>query len=150
MGTNSIFTVQINEQIFPGFYNTVFDYDEMDNFRNETWEEFQDRIVHNIIYHYEEVLPAQFKIIDYELVSPKEYNYRNDKLYLIIECSYEDILFFFFDFKSEYLMDYVNFEEFDNHCYHEALLETFLQFIPFTEKYEDLSENDLYEKFLYD
>lgn len=151
--TNSIFKVQVSSLVFPGFYNTDFDYDNFygnPDDSTETYQEFQERILYNIVSHYREVLPEEIKIIEHKLFSPKEYNYLNDELYLIIECSYEDILFFFFSFESENLIDYVNFNNYNNNDYHEALLETFLEFIPFTGKYKDLYETTLHEKFLYD
>ncbi len=158
MKTNKIFEVTIPEFIFPGFYNTVFDPSTI--LTNENGEEYtgeednyydlvedcQNSIIENIINHYKEVLPKEFKIIEYKLDSPKEYNYRNDSIDLLIETSYEDILHEFFAFESENLIDYLMEPD---EVTHEDLLETLLEFWPFTGKYDDLYETTLYEKFIY-
>lgn len=159
MKTNKIFEVTIPGFIFPGFYNTEFDADNiLTNEEGESYtgeeenyyelvEEYQNRVIENIINHYKEVLPEDFKIVEYKLDSPKEYNYRNDSIDLLIETSYENILHEFFAFESENLIDCLDYET--NEVTHEALLEVLLEFWPFTGKYEDLYETTLYEKFIY-
>lgn len=154
-----IFVVNIPELIFPGFCNTVFNPDDvLTNEDGELYEgdeeeyysvveEYQQRIVSNIVEHYKEVLPECFKIVSYKLVSPNSYNYINDFIQLEIETTYEDIIREFFDFESEVLYDYLELDS--SFPYHEQFLETYLEFIPFTGKYNDLYETTLHEKFIY-
>lgn len=154
-----IFVVNIPEFIFPGFYNTVFSPDDvLTNEDGESYEgdeeeyytaveEYQQRVVENIIQHYKEVLPECFKIVSYKLISPNSYNYSNDYIQLEIETTYEDILREFFNFEEENLYDYLELDT-DYSC-HEQFLETYLEFIPFSGKYDDLYELTLHEKFIY-
>lgn len=155
-GAKTVFHVVVPKFIFPGFYNTDFDYDhvleqnEDDNDYIEPYEYYQDRVVNNIVNHYQAVLPKGFKIVKYELVSPKEYNYRTDEIYLDIACTYEDILYHFFSFEEDNLIDYLELGEYYEYQYHEAMLEVLLEFWPFTGKFSDLFEDTLHEKFIYD
>lgn len=153
-----IFDVTVPEIIFPGFYDTEFDPDnvltnedgeeytgEEENYY-ELVENYEKDVVERIINHYKEVLPKDFKIVEYKLYSPEYYNYSNDHIDLSIECSYEDILYHFFNYKEEDLLYYLELDNYSSDNYHEAMLEVLLSFWPFT---GDLTEIDLYEKFIY-
>ena len=150
-----VFEVTVPKFIFPGFYNTNFDPDnvlEQELEENtldyiEAYEYYQDSVLHNIIDHYNSVLPEEFKIVEYRLVSPKEYNYRNDTIELHIETTYEAILSHFLDYEEDYLLDYLKLDNYDSNQYHEAMLEVLLEFWPFMGT--DLYETTLHEKFIY-
>lgn len=96
----------------------------------ELVEDYQKDVVERIINHYKKVLPEEFKIIDYKLISPDFYNYSNDDLDLSIECSYEDILYHFFNYEEEDLSYYLMLDNYDRGEYHVALLEILLEFWP--------------------
>lgn len=153
-----IFKVTIPDFIFPGFYDTNFDPSlvltnidgelytgEEENYL-ELVEDYQKDVVERIINHYKKVLPEEFKIIDYKLVSPEYYNYSNDHIDLSIECSYEDILYHFFNYEEEDLSYYLMLDNYNRGEYHLALLEILLEFWPFV---DDLYETTLHELFIY-
>lgn len=149
----NIFKVKVPKFIFPGFYNTDFDpeyhlneEDIEDGDYTEAARIFVDKVFNNIINHYKKVLPNQFKLLNYELISPKEYNYRNDEIVLEIEADYESILFYFFNYKEDYLPDYLELQDYNDDCYHEAMLELLLEFWPFV---DGLYEDSLKELFIY-
>lgn len=154
MNTKVIFEVEVPEVIFPGFYNTEFDPDSVldieeysDNDYFEIYKQYQKNVINDIIEHYKKALPNAFKIIDYQMWSPKEYNYQNDKIYLQIECDFSDILYHFFKYKHENLIEYLDLDKYHEDKYHEAMLEVLLEFWPLDIK--DYDEITLKEKFIY-
>lgn len=151
------FIVDVPEFIFPGFYNTDFDpsnvlEDDEGEYNEEDYtkraEEHCENVINNIIDHYRKVLPNSFRIRNYKLISPKQYNYRNDVLKLEIGCTHEDILSHFFDYDKENLIDYLDLTECDG-FYHEALLEVLLEFWPFDDPDEEWDDLTIKEKFIY-
>lgn len=155
-GTNTIFNVEVPEFIFPGFYNTDFDpNDVLDEYTGDE-EDYSDKVkeymynvVNNIISHYRKVLPNTFRIRSYKLISPKEYNYRNDRIELEISCTYEEILYYFFNYPDENLSDYLEVDKYHDNLYHEALLEVLLGFWPFDDPDEEWDDLTIKEKFIY-
>lgn len=147
-----IFTVEIPRFIFPGFYNTPYDPDnvlseltgEEDDY-TERVEDYIKNVTGNLVDHYTETIPSSFKIVEYTVDSPKHYNYRNDKIFLDIETTYENILYEFFN-HEECLIDYLELDKYKDDSYHEAMLECLLAFYPFNDEVEN--EIELYEKII--
>lgn len=122
----------ISEQIFPGFYNTDYDPDNIErdeeNISEQDYEDYKNRICEGIIDIVSKHIP--FEIKNWELNSPNAYNYRNDELRIVIDTTPEEILYKLT--KCEYasfatLDDYVNFEDYGNDEYHVAILEHIIE-----------------------
>lgn len=147
-----IYNIQVSKEIFPGFCNTMLDpdeierYDEDDNiieWSDEEYKQYKTNICKALVVLINQNTP--FKVVDWELISPREYNYRNDELYVSIETTPEEILYIILNHEEaqEIMFSCINFEDYNDDRYHDAILEELITF----ELYELM--NDFYSELIY-
>lgn len=131
------YTVSIINEVFPGFYETDYDpsnierYDDNNNleeeFTEEQYKEYTDKFCEYIVSLINQHSP--FKVIKWELVSPKYYNYRNDELWVTIDTTPEDILYHCMNSEySEDILGYIDWDDWNKGGYHEAILQQLVSF----------------------
>lgn len=147
-----IYNIQVSKEIFPGFYNTMLDPDEIERFdeddniiewSDEEYKQYETNICEALVVLINQNTP--FKVVDWNLIKPREYNYRNDELYVSIETTPEEILYILLNHKEaqEIMFGYINFEGYSEDKYHDAILEELITF----ELYGLM--NDFYSELIY-
>lgn len=96
--------------LFPGFYNTVFECNseeqEIESYNEEygtnygyddfnfDYKDYENRVANKFVQRIEKELKRFIQIgIEYERISsPKEYNFTNDSIYIIVELDLDELL----------------------------------------------------------
>lgn len=131
------YTIQLNQNIFPGFYNTFLDPDNIDfegyelNYDDFDFNIYKNEIASAIVDHLNRHINTN---ISYNLISPKSYNYCNDKLDITIDLEPEQILKLCFEHEEKYeiFTQFCDAEHSDN-CYISDLLNEFFYFEAYIE-----------------
>ena len=131
-----LYTVSLIEEVFPGFYNTPYDpsnierHDDdgnLEEFDDIQFKEFTDRFCEEVVYLIEKY--TNFKVRNWELISPSAYNYSNDILWLTIDVTPEKILYEFLNHDEKWeLLEYIYLDDWNEDEYHEALLQQMLSY----------------------
>ena len=88
------FEIVVHEDIFPGFYNTVYDPNEEleEGSTTDDYTYYVESITDNVIELVKDSLPEIFNVTGGRLISPKQYNYVNDCVVVTIQASHEEIV----------------------------------------------------------
>ena len=124
--------LQVPSDLFPGFYNTYLDPGEQEMYEDD-WEGYKQSVCKNVI----SIVNKFVEVVDWRLFQPKEYNYRNDELYITIDRSLEDFLIEYLRDKKEVYCDVMEWG-FDN--YRDVrLIEAFMESILYCKIFYDES-----------
>ena len=80
--------VQVPSELFPGFYNTFLDPCDYEDLCEDDWESYKQDVCERCV----NIISDYFPIKEWRLWSPREYNYRNDELYVTIDWSWEEFI----------------------------------------------------------
>lgn len=130
------YRISIIKEVFPGFYNTDLDpgnierYDDDGNLEEFTYEQYE-QCTNNVCEYIVSLIKehTSFKVIGWELKSPKYYNYENDTLWINIETTPERILYEFVHHEGMgEMVELIDWNEWREDQYHTAILEQLISY----------------------
>lgn len=142
--------LEVSEELFPGFYNSyLFDDEDEEEFTDEEHTERENEICERVVG----IIKEHYKVVEWKLIRPKEYNYKNDKIVVTIDASLEDFLIDYIKDKEgiyKYVMEW-NYKDYFDHYLCDAFMESMMYCTTFGLMDIKLSDNlEEYLKYGYD